>query len=340
MRSLGGNSRGLLRNLQTAAINARNVIAPGSGPQWQKVNRKVRMLHVSEPTAGNVPDADFVFATAWQTSEYVVDYPKEKGEKFYIVMDFDPWIAAKEVLEKTWNWPLKKITISEWLYEKVCRSGCPPASVTNIPIGINLDDFQLLKDITKRPKRIAMLYSKAGSKGSEDGLAALEICREKHPDLDVVLFGPTMRSRPANLPSWVSYEGNVSQHRLTQLFNSSSIYVCSSLVEGFALPPAEAMACGCAVAATDCGGIREFARNGSNILLSAPRHPQALAQNILRLLDDEELRISLARAGHESIRSFTWSRATDRLEQFVLNGRTPVAPAEIKSAVAIPIQNG
>ena len=78
MRNIVG-SRNALRRVQTTAINTRNIFAPRSGLRWQKLNEDVRILHVSEPTAQNVPDADFVFATAWQTAEYVVDYPTEKG---------------------------------------------------------------------------------------------------------------------------------------------------------------------------------------------------------------------------------------------------------------------
>lgn len=324
--------RNPLRKLQTAAINARHVLAPRSGFQWQPLRENVRVLHVSEPTHQNVPDADVVFATGWQTAEYVVAYPKQKGRKFYIVQDFDPWIASKDVLEKTWNWPLKKITVSSWLYDKVLASGCPATEVTNIPIGITFEQFPLLKDISNRPKRIAMLYSMAKSKGSDDGLQALRKCKEIHADLDVVLFGPTKRFRPSGLPDWADYKGNIPQRQLTQLFNDSRIYVCSSLAEGFALPPAEAMACGCAVVATDCGGIREFARDGVNILLSAPQNPNGLAKNILRLLDDDLLRVSLATHGREFISRFSWSAAADRLERFVMgdtvNDSVCFAPAE------------
>lgn len=61
------------------------------------------------------------------------------------------------------------------------------------------------------------------------------------PNLEASLFGP-VRKRPAKLPSWVEYQGNVSESDLFKLYNSASIYLCSSAAESFALPPAEAMA--------------------------------------------------------------------------------------------------
>ena len=162
-----------------------------------------------------------------------------------------------------------------------------------------------------------MLFSHSPSKGSEIGLSALARVKRTHRDMEVCLFGPTTRRRPPNLPAWARYLGNVSNEQLGRLYNESQIYVCSSWAEGFALPPAEAMACGCVVAATDCGGINEFAIDGVNALLSPPGDVEALARNIARLLDDHQLRTSLAKAGHDSIQSFTWEAATVKFEEFI-----------------------
>lgn len=310
-------SRNLLRRLQSAAIDTRNYFAPRQGLAWQPLRKEVKIRLVPEPTAQHVPDADLVFATAWQTAEYVVDYPSHKGKKFYVIMDFDPWIAPRQVLEKTWAWPFVKITISNWLYEKVRSAGCPASEVANIPIGINFQRFDLDQDVADRGKKILMLFSNSQSKGSADGLRALAVVRDEHPDLEVVLFGPAYRRRPPNLPEWAQYRGNISDQELRKLYNESRIYVCSSLAEGFALPPAEAMACGCAVAATDCGGIREFAVDGLNALLSPSGDPEHLARNVLRLIDDDPLRIKLAHAGRETVQTLTWKAATDKLESLI-----------------------
>jgi glycosyltransferase involved in cell wall biosynthesis len=45
-----------------------------------------------------------------------------------------------------------------------------------------------------------------------------------------------------------------------------------------------------------------------------------LASNLTRLLEDEDLRLRLAEAGHERIQKFTWDKATDKFEE-VISGR-------------------
>ena len=79
------------------------------------------------------------------------------------------------------------------------------------------------------------------------------------------------------------------------------------------------MACGCAVVSTDCGGNREYAFGNVNALLSPPGDSKALAHNIRLLLSDDELRVRIAKRGHEMIQSFTWERSAARLEDFVVS---------------------
>jgi glycosyltransferase involved in cell wall biosynthesis len=115
----------------------------------------------------------------------------------------------------------------------------------------------------------------------------------------------------------MEYHGNVSESDLIKLYNSASIYLCSSAAEGFALPPAEAMACGCAVATTDCGGNREYSEHKKTALVSDPDDFASLVNNVLQLLSDEELRVRIASAGRNRISEFTWEQSTQRLIEFL-----------------------
>ena len=144
------------------------------------------------------------------------------------------------------------------------------------------------------------------------GVCALLKCKEAVPELEASLFGPG-RQRPKKLPSWIEYHGRASENELVKLYNAASVCLCSSAAEGFALPPAEAMACGCAVATTDCGGNREYAKGEETALVSDPDDFGSLVGNTLRLLSDEELRTRIAFAGREQITQFTWERNVQQL---------------------------
>jgi glycosyltransferase involved in cell wall biosynthesis len=171
-----------------------------------------------------------------------------------------------------------------------------------------------------------MMFSSDRCKGSEDALKAIDAAKKAHPDLRAVLFG--IPPRTAEIPRWMEYHQNPPQERLVRdIYNSSSAFLCGSWSEGFALPPLEAMACGCAVVSTDCGGNRDYAEHEKTALLSPPRNPELLAQNLLRLLDDDALRLRLAKAGVERVRDFTWEDRAAQLEAFIQERvAAPVVP--------------
>jgi glycosyltransferase involved in cell wall biosynthesis len=132
----------------------------------------------------------------------------------------------------------------------------------------------------------------------------------------VIFFGAGRRQ--SWIPDWIEYHQNPPQEFIVnEIYNRSSIFLSPSWSEGFALPPMEAGACGCAIVATDSGGIRDFVENGVTGLLSRPKDPLALAENMSRLLGDEELRVRLATAGNDRMKHFTWERSATSLEEFI-----------------------
>ena len=284
------------------------------GVDWQPIDRRVSMLYVPDLRPRHVPDGDAVFATAWQTADHVLGFPCSKGVKFYLIQHYETWAGSKEQVDATWRAPLHKVVIAKWLLELGRELNCE--DMQYIPNGIDHARYRLVSPIANRPKQVAMMYSVQEWKGSRDGLRALAIVKDGCPDLRAVLFGTP--ERPESMAEWIEYRQNPPQAELVnEIYNGSSIYLCASWTEGFSLPPAEAMACGCAVATTDCGGIREFAEDEVTALISPPRDSEAMARNIARLLEDNGLRQRLAKAGHDRVQSFTWERSTDQLEQLV-----------------------
>ena len=62
------------------------------------------------------------------------------------------------------------------------------------------------------------------------------------------------------------------------------------------------MACGCALVTTNCLGIMEYA-NEDNAMISKPKDVNAMYKNIEKLLNDNKLRIDLAKKGNTSIQN-------------------------------------
>jgi glycosyltransferase involved in cell wall biosynthesis len=77
----------------------------------------------------------------------------------------------------------------------------------------------------------------------------------------------------------------------------------------------EAAACGVPIAATTAGGIPEVVSDGETGLLVEPRHPEGMAANLMRLIDDQDLRLRLSAEGRRRIGRFGLTRMANDMEK-------------------------
>jgi L-malate glycosyltransferase len=308
---------------------------------WHPIDSRVRLLFVPSLAERYIPDADVVFATAWQTARAVMECSAAKGVKCHLIQGYETWMGPEELVHESWRAPTKKVVVSKWLFELGESLGA--GSLTYVPNAIDTDVYRLTQPISQRTRQVVMVCSTVKWKGSRDGVKALELARKAFPDLKATFFGNSRR--PTWVPSWITYQKNPPQDRIVKdYYNAASIVLSPSLSEGFALPPAEGAACGCAIVATDSGGIRDFAEHGVTALLSSPGDPEALAKNLCSLLGDDALRIRLAQAANQRIKQFTWDRSANLLENFITSAvqckfrERPLSSVADDHSLTIPIQ--
>ncbi len=103
--------------------------------------------------------------------------------------------------------------------------------------------------------------------------------------------------------------GYVSDEDLEGLYGSAVASVYPSLYEGFGLPILEAMAAGCPVITSDRGAMLETA--GDAALLADPEDPDSIAEQMVRVIDDQALRSYLVTAGLDRAAWFSWKRCAE-----------------------------
>ena len=281
---------------------------------WFRLDPKVKTRWVPslKPFFG-IP-ADVVIATAWETAEWVARYPASMGEKFYLIQHLEDWIAPRERVLATWCLPLQKIVISKWLSAIANDLG---QAATVIPNGLDHDAFGVdLPPESRDPNNVLMLHHSLAFKGTAHGLEALRIAKKEHPALKVTLFG-VHPPKTDSLPFWVHFELRPTQTRLRTLYNQAAIFLSPSLAEGWALPPAEAMMCGCATVLTDIGG-HEYAIDQKTSLLSAPEDARSMAEHMLTLLKDQGSRIQLGQAGAVEMKQYDWNTSAQTFKELLL----------------------
>src|SRR6266581_214545 len=118
--------------------------------------------------------------------------------------------------------------------------------------------------------------------------------------------GVGARIQAHSIASRVIRPGLIREADLPVVYSLADVFVFPSLIEGFGLPPLEAMACGTPVLASTTSAVSEVV--GDAALAFDARDPEQLATVLSRTLTDPDLRATLSQCGVERVRAFTWER--------------------------------
>jgi glycosyltransferase involved in cell wall biosynthesis len=279
-------------------------------PTWFKFHPTINWLLVTEVNNQSVPDADATVSTWWQMAYSIHLLQASKGKKINLIQDYETWSGNVEKVHESYTLPIHHVVIAKYLFEKVVSiSGIAP---THIPNAIDTNIFNIQTPIDARnPHSVVMLYSEEPRKGSNYGIRALTELKKEFPLLEVSLF--SVYKRTVHIPNWMNYHYRPDD--LVAIYNRHAIFLSPSLGEGWALPPAEAMACGCAVTCTNIGGHRDYAIHGETALLVSPENVEEITAALKALLVNQTYRVKMASQGHLAINShFSWEMSVKKFE--------------------------
>ncbi|EGD54320.1 glycosyltransferase family 4 protein [Gordonia neofelifaecis] len=189
-----------------------------------------------------------------------------------------------------------------------------PGALATIPLGVDVDLYAPRGE--RVPGRIVCVASAdAPLKGVSYLLEAVaKVAAERDVHLTLVSKldpdGPSARLiDELSIADRVSVVSGLDDAELAGLLASAEVACVPSLYEGFSLPAVEAMSCGTPLVATRAGAIPEVVGEDEEAaVLVPPRDAGALAQALLRLLEDPDLAARIGAGGRErATRRYSWS---------------------------------
>lgn len=220
------------------------------------------------------------------------------------------WSADTKAREKTFISSIPKIVVSSYLKSKVeSFGGGKVLKVINNGIDQN-EYFNSLTDDSVKDG-VGTIYHTHPAKDPETILGVLDKLAKHKPNLPIRCFGMPRRQPQIKKILYWRYP---SVEKAREIYSRSLVWFIASKTEGFSMPVLEAMACGCAVVATDCGGTREMITDRENGFLVEVGDVDQMVDRILLLLDDDELRKGMCLKAKESLCKFTWDNSIDKLE--------------------------
>ena len=195
--------------------------------------------------------------------------------------------------------------------------GMEPGKVKIVRNGVDLDIFKPRDDWPADDGYILFVGRLVAQKGVQHLIRAFYYVLQKYPDLQLKVVGKgELRSRIQRLCQnlmmserqvcFVNSSEWVTRQDLASLYQGARVVLVPSIYEPLGMTALEALACKRPVVASNVGGLRETIRPNVNGFLAEPGDELDLAQWLMALLADQELRMRMGDAGRRGLRQSTW----------------------------------
>ncbi len=273
------------------------------------------VLHFHEPLFPSLPWMVLPLSHTLNVGTFHAYYKRSIG--------YSMW---KPILRRFYNKLDGRIAVSEPAHKFVSRYF--PGEYRVIPHGIDLDHFYT--EVDPMPQysdgRLNLLFVSRleERKGVRYLLNAYKLAKKECPPSRLILVGPGERSRK-EYARWVRavkledvvFTGHVSYADLPRYYHTADIF-CMPAVgqESFGLVLLEAMAAGKPIVATNIEGYASVVSHNVEGLLVKPRDSRALADTMIAVANDRNLRQEMGSRGKEKAKAHSWPIITQKTVDF------------------------
>ncbi|KGE20720.1 glycosyltransferase family 4 protein [Paenibacillus wynnii] len=328
----GGAQRMLaeLANRLSAMGHEITIIMPLGGTVEYEMGCNIFLTGKKKLEESDFPVAD-VIVSNYYTTVAVSQQASERGKGIHIrlALCYEPsFLPDNNQSFASYHSSRNLFVLSRWQQEIVRLNHGVKGRI--VPIGVNPDFYnQRLREREGRRLVVSAIMRKpeggfSGHREQDYLLQQLNHVKEVHPEVDIYLMTPPGEFSESIILQELQNDGKYhirtpgNDTELCFHYNESDIFVSSSTYDTGSLPGLEAMRCGAALVTTYAGGNMEYCVHGHNCLMSY-RHENRLAVDIIRLIEDRELRLRLASRGEIDSLPFTWVRSTAIFQKELFN---------------------
>ena len=178
----------------------RKIIQERQTIHWFNLDKRVIRRSVPSINNENIEDADAVLASAIVTALPVSALSEKKGNKVYLIQDFENWGIKDKDVYNTYSVGMCNIVVSKWLKKLVDQySKSPSILISN---GINLNIFKIIVPISQRHRHsIVFHYRNESIKGAKYAIQVVQRLENLYDDL-LVYVAKLFRRRTDIRAKW------------------------------------------------------------------------------------------------------------------------------------------
>ena len=196
------------------------------------------------------------------------------------------------------------------------------APVFVVPNGVDLEKFKKLEARSKRGEgKTIITVSRLVKKNGIDILIKAVSLLISYVSLLIVGDGKERKkleklAQKLGIKDKVRFLGSISPNEIPKYLSQADVFVRPSRSEGLGSAFLEAMALGLPVIGSSAGGIPDFLKDGETGLICEKENSEDLAEKIMRLLEDENLRLKLAENGRKLVEEkYNWGKIASEMEE-------------------------
>ncbi|MDO8573022.1 MAG: glycosyltransferase family 4 protein [bacterium] len=251
------------------------------------------------------------FFTPWYVQGKRALFFHQLAREIWFYQIFFPLSLAGYCIEPFYLRLLSKervITISESTKRDLARYGFKKENISIISEGIDIKPVERLESIKKTAiPTVLSLGAVRPMKRTLDIVRGFEIIKAHTPEVKLVIAGDmagkygkkVLREiANSNYKDDIEVLGKVSRQEKIRLMQEAHVLAVASLKEGWGLVVTEANSQGTPAVVYDVDGLRDCVRDGVTGLHTKENTPQALAEAIMKMLEEKE--------AHETMRQNAW----------------------------------
>lgn len=215
--------------------------------------------------------------------------------------------------------------ISESTGEDIARRGIPRKAISVIHCGIDRTLYSHDPEVTKYQSPTILYLGRIKKyKSVQHLIEAFAIVKRRLPDTRLMVVGTgdyldqlKALARKLGVSGDVEFPGFVSAEDKVDRMRRAHVAVLPSLKEGWGLTNIEANSVGTAVVAADSPGLRDSVRHGETGFLYKYGDIEQMAQKLMTVLTDHDLRHKLETGGLQWAECFNWDNAARKFEKLL-----------------------
>jgi glycosyltransferase involved in cell wall biosynthesis len=262
--------------------------------------------------------------------------------------NFEPYYAEQGKLgRKLIIWGLgksSKFVAVSYAMERLLGDLWPEVECVMVPYGIDASLFTGQRAPDKHFVRLLFIGKMGFLKGEQDLLRALQRVVKVAPNFRLDMLGQlsetiTAECRESGLQPLIDHLGPVPLEERMAFFKRADLFVLPTYAEGTPISMLEAMAAGLPVVSTPVGGIPDVVEDGVEGYIVGAGDVEALADRLVRLINDPERRHRMGKSAQDKVRPFNWDVVLPQLEREIcqaIEGNTAPRASCEKVARVLP----